>query len=252
MPGGRRRARYPGQESALPGRVDRTHNVAVLSLKLPASERLQFLAGQYIDIVLKDGKRRSFSLANAPHDDRFLQLHVRHIPGGTFSEYVFNEMKPKEILRFQGPLGTFFLREESSKPILFIASGTGFAPIKGIIEHAIHKGLNRPIRLYWGGRNRADLYLHELATRWAAELPQLDYIPVLSESPASDAWQGRTGLVHEAVLADISDFSGYQVYACGAPVMVEAAHRSFIERGLPEDEFFSDAFFLSKDLKPQG
>lgn len=136
----------------LPCRVESieriAHNVAVLSLKLPASERLQFLAGQYIDIVLKDGKRRSFSLANAPHDDRFLQLHVRHIPGGTFSEYVFNEMKPKEILRFQGPLGTFFLREESSKPILFIASGTGFAPIKGIIEHAIHKGLNRPIRLY--------------------------------------------------------------------------------------------------------
>ncbi|MFO1379955.1 MAG: CDP-6-deoxy-delta-3,4-glucoseen reductase [Chitinivorax sp.] len=238
----------------LPCRVESidkiSHDVAVLSLKLPANERLQFLAGQYIDIVMKDGKRRSFSLANAPHDDAFLQLHIRHMPGGTFSDYVFNTMKPKEILRFQGPLGTFFLREDSDKPIVFVASGTGFAPIKGIVEHAIRKGIARPMRLYWGARNRAEIYMHALAEQWASELPNFEYIPVLSDSPAEDVWAGRTGLVHEAVLTDIGDFSGYQVYACGAPAMVEAAHRSFIQRGLPEDEFYSDAFFLSKDLKP--
>ena len=238
----------------LPCRVESidkiSQDVAVLSLKLPANERLQFLAGQYIDIVMKDGKRRSFSLANAPHDDAFLQLHIRHMPGGTFSDYVFNSMKPKEILRFQGPLGTFFLREESDKPIVFVASGTGFAPIKGIVEHAIAKNISRPMQLYWGARTNAEIYMNELAQQWAEQLPHFEYIPVLSEPSEEDAWEGRTGLVHEAVLADIADFAPYQVYACGAPLMVEAAHRTFTAQGLPEDEFYSDAFVLSKDLKP--
>ncbi|TDR70726.1 CDP-6-deoxy-delta-3,4-glucoseen reductase [Paludibacterium purpuratum] len=244
------------QIKTLPCRVEsieKIHDVAVLRLKLPVSERLQFLAGQYIDILMKDGKKRSFSIANAPHDDAFIELHIRHQPGGSFSEYVFHQMKEREIMRFKGPMGSFFLREDSDKPIILVASGTGFAPIKGIVEHALFTGCQRPIVLYWGARTKPDLYLSALAERWQAEQPALfRYVPVLSEASAADAWSGRTGFVHQAVLDDFADLSGHQVYACGAPIMVEAAHRSFTtERGLPESEFFSDAFFLSKDMLPK-
>ena len=229
----------------LPCRVHKLEKLAddvmVLYLKLPASERLQFLAGQYIDIMMKEGKPRSFSLANAPHDDEFLQLHIRNIPGGTFSEHVFTTMKERDILRFKGPLGTFFLREDSDKPILFVASGTGFAPTKAIIEHALHIGVKRPMCVYWGGRKLSDLYMLDLARQW--ETHGIKFIPVLSEAPAEDQWQGKTGFVHQAVLEDYSDLSGYQTYVSGSPVMVEAAHRDFTtSRGLPESEFFSDAF----------
>jgi CDP-4-dehydro-6-deoxyglucose reductase len=229
--------------------IEKIHDVAILRLKLPASERLQFKAGQYIDILMKDGSKRSFSIANAPFDDEFLELHIRHQPGGHFSEYVFHQMKEREIMRFKGPLGAFYLREDNDSPILMIASGTGFAPIKGIVEHALHNGSKRPMILYWGARTEPDLYLAALADRWHGEHPDLfRYVPVLSEADAG--WQGRTGFVHQAVLDDFSDLSGFQVYACGAPVMVEAAHRSFIdERGLPETAFFSDAFFLAKDMQ---
>lgn len=230
-------------------KIEKIHDVAVLKLKLPVSERLQFKAGQYIDILMKDGKKRSFSIANAPHDDAFLELHIRHQPGGSFSDYVFSQMKEREIMRFKGPLGSFFLREDSDKPILFVASGTGFAPVKGIIEHAIHSGIQREIVFYWGARTKADLYMAELAGAWQAQNPNITFIPVLSDALSTDDWVGRTGFVHQAVLEDFENLSGYQVYACGAPLMVEAAHGSFTrERGLPEDEFFSDAFFLSKDM----
>jgi CDP-4-dehydro-6-deoxyglucose reductase len=230
----------------LPCRVQKMERVAagimVLYLKLPASERLQFLAGQYIDILLKDGKRRSFSVANAPHDDEFLQLHVRDY-GGPFSRHVFTRMKERDILRFEGPLGTFFLREDSVKPIILLASGTGFAPIKAIVEHGFHTRNPRPIVLYWGARIRADLYMHELPERWASEHNNFQYVSVLSEPLATDNWSGRTGLVHQAVARDIADMSGCQVYACGVPAMVEAAHRDFTSQcGLSEEEFFSDAF----------
>jgi CDP-4-dehydro-6-deoxyglucose reductase len=231
--------------------IEKVHDVAVLRLKLPSSERLVFRAGQYIDILLKDGKKRSFSLANAPHDDAFLELHIRNQAGGFFSDYVFNQMKPGEMLRFNGPLGSFYLREDDDEPIILLASGTGFAPIKGIVEHALRQGSQRKMIFYWGARTRADLYMSALAEQWQAEHPGLfSYIPVLSEASADDAWSGRQGLVHQAVLDDFSDLSAHHVYACGAPVMVEAAHRSFIaERNLPEIAFFSDAFFLSKDMQ---
>ncbi|MDC7711279.1 CDP-6-deoxy-delta-3,4-glucoseen reductase [Vogesella indigofera] len=240
------------QIKTLPCRVEsieKIHDVAVLKLKLPVSERLQFMAGQYIDILMKDGKKRSFSIANAPHDDAFIELHIRNQPGGTFSEYVFNSMKEKEIMRFKGPLGSFFLREDSDKPIIMVASGTGFAPIKGIIEHAIHHGITRPIVFYWGARTPHDLYMAEQAGQWQAQNANITFIPVVSDALPEHNWLGRSGFVHQAVLDDFDDLSGYQVYACGAPIMVEAAHKSFIgERKLPEDEFFSDAFFLSKDM----
>jgi CDP-4-dehydro-6-deoxyglucose reductase len=222
-------------------------DVAVLYLKLPANERLQFLAGQYIDILLKDGKRRAYSLANAPHDDGYLQLHIRRVPGGSFSDQVFTQMHEKAILRFEGPLGTFFLREDSDKPILLLASGTGFAPVKAMLEHAFHHGIQRPITFYWGAHNLAHLYMLDLPKKWAQEHANFKFVPVLSEPRPEDQWQGRTGFLHQVVMEDFADLRDYQVYACGSPVMVEAAHQALTtERGLPNEEFYSDAFTFSK------
>ena len=236
----------------LPCRVHKLERVAddamILHLKLPANERLQFLAGQYIEFILKDGSRRSFSMANAPHDDEFVQLHVRHVPGGSFTDHVFGTMKERDILRFEGPLGSFFL-QDSDKPIVFVASGTGFAPIKAIIESALNKGIERPMTLYWGARRPKDLYLHDLPQCWAAEHPHIRYVPVISDGRPEDAWKGRTGFVHRAVMEDFSDLSGHQVYACGVPIMVDAARRDFThERALPIDEFYADSFTTQADL----
>ncbi len=230
-----------------------TRDVMVLHLKLPAHERLQFLAGQYLDLLMKDGKRRSFSLANGPHDDELLQLHVRNYAGGVFTDHVFNRMREKDILRFEGPLGTFFLREDSDKPIIFLASGTGFAPIKAILEYAFHRGIERRMALYWGNRTRADLYLPDLPVKWQREHSNFTFVPVLSDPAPEDRWSGRTGLVHQAVMEDFDSLAGYQVYAGGAPVMVEAAHRDFTRlKDLPEDEFYSDAFTIFRNAKIAG
>jgi CDP-4-dehydro-6-deoxyglucose reductase len=231
----------------LPARVEKLERLApdviALHLKLPASERLQFLAGQYIDILMKDGRKRSFSLANAPHDDALLQLHIRHVPSGAFTDHVFAAMKVKDILRFNGPHGSFFLREDSSKPMILLAGGTGFAPIKALVEHALAEDCQREMVLYWGARARSDLYMDALPRAWAAAHANLRYVPVLSEPAAADAWDGRTGLVHQAVMADFPDLSGHQVYACGAPGMIDAAREDFtVTCRLPEEEFFADAF----------
>lgn len=233
----------------LPSRVEKLERLAPdvieLHLRLPANERLQFWAGQYIDFLLKDGKKRSYSLANAPHDDAVLQLHIRHVPGGLFTEQVFSTLKVRDILRFNGPHGTFYLREDSKKPMILLAGGTGFAPIKAIVEHAMAENCQRPMFIYWGAKARIDLYQNALPEKWAAEHANITYVPVLSEPAADDAWTGRTGFVHAAVLADVPDLSGYQVYACGAPVMIDAAKRDFMAQGLPEEEFFADAFTFS-------
>ncbi len=218
-------------------------DVMIMSLKLPTNERLQFRAGQYIEFVLKDGKRRAFSLANAPHDDALLQLHLRLTPQGQFTTHVFETMKVKEILRIEGPFGTFFLREDSDKPIILVAGGTGFAPIKAIIEHAIHnKMFHRPMTLYWGARDRSGLYLPELPQQWVAQHANIKYIPVLSDATPADQWTGRKGLVHQAVLENFESLAGVQVYACGAPAMIDAVRSDFIEHGLPSEEFFADSF----------
>ena len=242
------------QIKKLPCRVQRieraSHDVAVLYLSLPANERLQFLAGQYLEIIMRDGKRRAYSMGNAPEDDVHIELHVRNMANGAFTEYVFGKMKERDILRFEGPLGTFFLREDSDKPIVFVASGTGFAPIKSIVEHALHIGVKREMVMYWGARTRADLYMFDLPMKWQAENENFSFVPVLSDSPPEDNWTGRTGLVHRAVMEDFPDLSGYQIYACGVPIMVESAHRDFTTQcGLPEDEFFSDSFTPSDGAK---
>ncbi len=241
------------QVKKLPCRVNalerKGSDVVELKLQLPANERLQYLAGQYIEFILKDGKRRSYSMASPPHHEGPIELHIRHMPGGTFTDHVFGAMKERDILRFEGPLGTFFLREDSEKPIVLLASGTGFAPIKAIIEHAVFKNLNRPMTLYWGGRRKQDLYMMDMAEQWARDVPNFSFVPVLSEPDASDAWTGRTGFVHRAVIEDLPDLSPYQVYACGAPVMVESAQRDFSSHHrLPEDEFFADSFTSAADL----
>ena len=231
-------------------------DVAVIRLQLPASERLQYLAGQYVDLLLRDGTRRSYSMAGAPGAADLLELHVRHMPGGKFTDSVFGAVEPalkvRDILRLEGPLGTFFLREDSDKPIVMVASGTGFAPIKAIVEHVRGlreaKGFDRPMTLYWGGRRPRDLYMNELCERWAAEMPRFKYVPVVSDALPEDGWRGRTGFVHHAAMADLPDMSGVQVYACGAPVVVDSSRDDFITRcGLPADEFYADAFVTAAD-----
>ena len=226
-------------------------DVIVLHMQLPANQNFQYRAGQYIEFILRDGARRSYSMANAP--DRLgsppsIELHLRHMPGGKFTDTAFSTLKEKDILRMEGPFGSFFLREDSPKPIVLLASGTGFAPIKALIEHMQSKGITRPAVLYWGCRRRADLYRHDWCLQQAAAMPGLRYVPVLSEPTADDDWTGRTGFVHQAVMADWPDLSGHQVYACGVPVMVEAAQRDFVARcSLPPDEFYADSFTSEAD-----
>ncbi len=228
-------------------------DVAILKLQLPASERFQFLAGQYLEFLLKDGQRRAYSIANAPEQEGPLELHIRHLPGGLFTDFVFAAkdpaLKEKDILRFEGPLGSFFLREDSKKPIIFVAAGTGFAPIKSIIEQMQAKKIQRPISLYWGGRRPSDLYMNSLCETWAQDLPDFKYIPVISDALPEDAWDGRSGFVHEAVMTDHPNLKDFQVYACGAPVMVNAARQDFSSQcHLPEEEFFADSFTSAADL----
>ncbi len=242
---------YPVRK--MPSRVSRIEKVApdvvVITLQLPANEALAYRAGQYIEFMLKDGKRRSYSMANAPSLDGPITLHIRYMAGGLFTEHVFNTLKERDILRFEGPHGSFFLREDSDKPIVLLASGTGFAPVKALVEHLIHLQSTRPVSLYWGGRRPLDLYMNSLCEEWAATLPNFRYVPVISDALPEDHWQGRTGFVHSAVLHDLPDMSGYQVYACGAPIVVDSARRDFVEHcKLPADEFYADAFTTEADL----
>ena len=226
-------------------------DVAILQLQLPANDVLQYHAGQYVEFILRDNSRRSYSMANAPHTQAAkpgIELHVRHLPGGKFTDHVFGAMKEKDILRVEGPFGSFFLREDSDKPMILLASGTGFAPIKAIIEHMQFKNSQRHAVLYWGCRSKADLYLHDWALAAAEQMPNLQYIPVLSEPKIEDAWTGRTGFVHQAVMHDHPNLMQHQVYACGVPIMVESAKRDFVMKaGLPDDEFYADAFTSEAD-----
>lgn len=228
----------------LPARVSHIERLAddviKLYLQLPSSERLQYLPGQYIEFILRNGKRRAFSIANAPHSESGLELHIRLVEGGEFTEYVFNELKEKAIMRIEGPFGGFQLQAESNKPIIFAATGTGFSPIKAIIEHMLYNDNQRPITLYWGGRTPADLYMDDLCKRWAKHVPTFTYIPVLSK-PTPD-WDGRTGYVQQAIIEDMPDLNGYEAYACGLPAMVDDAQQLFSQHGLDQAAFFSDAF----------
>ncbi len=236
----------------LPARIVRltraAPDVMLVDLKLPSGDRLEFRAGQYIDILLGEGRRRAFSLANSPQTDGCLQLHVRHVVGGRFTDRLFGQMKERDILRLRGPFGSFFLRDAPDKPAVLVAGGTGFAPIKAIVEQAIAEGNARALHVYWGARRRVDLYLLELAERWARQHANVRFVPVLSDSPKGECWRGRTGLVHAAVMADWPQLGGCQVYVCGSPAMVAASRRDFLAHcGLPEEEFFADSFDFAAD-----
>jgi len=235
----------------LPARIQSLRRLAddvmFMSLKLPASEQFAFKAGQYIDILLKEGNRRSFSVANSPLNSEFLELHIREIKGGLFTSQVFHDMKEKTILRIQGPLGTFHFHDENEKPAIFMAGGTGFAPIKSIIEDILEREVSREMVLYWGTRSLEDLYMPDLPLSWQRKHPNFKFIPVLSQPHPSETWSGRTGYVHQAILDDFSDLSGYQVYACGSPQMINSGHKAFLERGLSPNEYYTDAFIFQSN-----
>jgi CDP-4-dehydro-6-deoxyglucose reductase, E3 len=225
-----------------------SEDVMVLQLQLPANDNFTYRPGQYVEFMLLDGSRRSYSMANAPKAGNSLELHIRHMPGGKFTDHVFGAMKEKEILRIEGPFGSFFLREDSQKPLIFLASGTGFAPIKALLEYMQELASTRPVTLYWGGRRPSDLYMDAWIRKQSAKQPLLTYVPVVSNALEEDHWIGRTGFVHHAVLQDYPDLSGCQVYACGAPIVVDSARRDFCSTArLPEDEFFADAFTSMAD-----
>ncbi|HZN46878.1 MAG TPA: CDP-6-deoxy-delta-3,4-glucoseen reductase [Ramlibacter sp.] len=225
-----------------------SHDVMVVKLQLPANDTLRYHAGQYIEFILRDGARRSYSMGNASHNGPGVELHIRHMPGGKFTDHVFTAMKEKEILRVEGPFGSFFLREDSDKPMILLASGTGFAPIKALIEHMQFKGIQRPATLYWGGRRPSDLYMESWVRERMAEMPNLKYVPVVSNALPEDNWTGRTGFVHKAVMEDFPDLSGHQVYACGAPIVVDSARADYTAHcALPPEEFYADAFTTEGD-----
>ena len=228
-------------------------DVTMLALRFPIGLRAPFKAGQYLQVVLDDDDRRNFSMANAARDNDGAELHIRHVPGGTFSVKTLSGLSAGDALQVELPYGDFYLRA-SERPVILLASGTGFAPIKSIIETAIYAGNSRPMHLYWGARTREDIYLAELPSRWAARLSWFSFTPVLSEP--SSSWTGRTGLVHDSVREDRNDLSGHEIYACGNPLMVGAAQTHFTAgHGLPDAQFFADAFVesgtsASHDLQP--
>lgn len=223
------------------------HDVMHVKLKIPPTMRMQFFAGQYIDFILSDNRRRSFSLANPPHLDGQIELHVRHIEGGEFTSEIFDNMALNSVFRLEGPLGSFYLREDSDRPVILLAGGTGFAPIKGIIEHALIKNIHRQFHLYWGAKTFDDLYMHELAQQWAREHAFIHYSPVLSAPAEDSGWQGKTGYVHDAVLEDFNNLSGFEVYASGPPAMVYAGRDAFVPHGVDPQLYYSDAFEFSID-----
>ena len=232
-------------------RIDRpADDVAVLYLDLPTGVTFRFRAGQYVELILEGGLRRSFSVANAPQDPSSVELHIRHVAGGRFTPQVFGQLKPGDPLTVEGPKGGFYLRKEI-RPVIFVASGTGFAPIKSMLLYGMRHKLRGPATFYWGGRRPQDLYMSAMPAQWAVDYPGFYYVPVVSHAAPLDAWQGRTGLVHDAVTTDFPDLSGHDVYVCGVPAMVNAARRDFVEKcGLPPERFFADIFLTAADRLP--
>jgi CDP-4-dehydro-6-deoxyglucose reductase len=231
----------------LPCRISRLERLAPdvmqVFLRLPAVEPLQFRAGQYLDVLLDGDRRRSFSIASPPHDNGEIELHVRHVPGGGFTSALFEKLRAGALLRIEGPIGQFIYRD-SEAPALLIAGGTGFAPIKSILRHALERGTQRSLHLYWGARHGPDLYEEQRVLEWVRRFPNLKFTAVLSEASAEEIEHGhrRAGWVHEAVLADYPNLGAFDVYAAGPPAMVEAIRATFPARGVTEDRLHFDSF----------
>ncbi|MEO1865686.1 MAG: CDP-6-deoxy-delta-3,4-glucoseen reductase [Pseudomonadota bacterium] len=223
------------------------HDVMVVKLKLPQNQDFRFLPGQYVDILLRDGRRRSFSIANWTGIEEGLELHIRLVPDGHFSGQVFNSLKVRDLLRFQGPFGTFFLREDTDQPTIMVAGGTGLAPIKAILESAFLDQAVRPFHLFWGVRNAHDLYAHDLLTQWSEQYDNFNYTPVLSEPQEDKSWSGEQGWVHEAALRHFPDLSQVDVYASGPPPMIEALKNAFEDAGLAIERLYFDSFEYASD-----
>ena len=237
--------RDPSARTTINARVFRLHrpapDVVTLLLRFPVSIRARFKAGQYLRVVLPDGDTRNYSLANAPAESDGAHLHIRHVPGGKFSEQVLAHLQQGDELKVEVPYGDFFLRDASDAPIVLLGTGTGFAPLKSIVEDLVRRGMRRPCRLYWGGRTASDLYMSDLPRRWTARHAWFSFHPVLSQ--ADEAWTGRRGLVHEALMDDLPDLNGHQVYACGNPAMVRGAQHDLPVRcRLDPNDFYADAF----------
>jgi len=227
-----------------------TPEIMRLRLKLPRSARMQFLAGQYIDILMPGGKRRAFSIASAPSEADFIELHIKHVDGGGFTGHVFSGMKLKEILRIEGPLGTFFVRKKSKRPMIMMGGGTGFAPLKSMIEELIESGDFRPLHLFWGVSRASDLYAGPLIERWQSSHPAFRFVPVLVDP--DEGWTGERGFVHEAVLRAFPDLSDFDVYMSGPPAMVHSARNEFLAAGTTEDHLFYDSFDFAPDVPKAG
>ncbi len=215
-------------------------DVMRLFLQPAAAASFAYHAGQYLDI-LHQGAARSFSLACAPRADGLLELHIRRIPGNPFTDFVFEELRVGAELVIAGPFGRFSLQAAGRRRRLFLAGGTGFAPIKSFIETQLRERPVAEMSLYWGARTSSDLYLHELACRWQRE-QRLHYVPVLSACAEDEKWSGRTGLVHEALLADWPDLSACEIYASGPPPMIEAARAACLAHGLPAQHFHTETY----------
>jgi len=237
---------------SLPCRIERKDllapDVMAVFLRLPAVEEFHYRPGQYLDVMLSEGRRRSFSIASAPADGRLIELHVRRASKSGFTAQLFDRMQAGTLLRIEGPLGQFWLRSESPRPALMVGGGTGYAPLRAMLRQLVAAGDRRPVTLYWGAAEASGLYEHDWLERLARERPGFQYRPVLSGEPSADApWSGRRGLVHEAVLADFADLAGYDVYASGPPGLIEAIRTGFARRGLPREQLFFDSFDYAPD-----
>lgn len=227
-------------------------DVMLVELCPEADEKLNFLPGQYICIILEDGTKRSYSISNTPQESGCINLHIRLVPGGRFTTHVFTQMKVGDVLHVEGPLGTFFLHKDVDRPIILMSGGCGFGSIKGIVEDAFNSGLTRPMTLYWGARTPEGLYLADLPEKWQSEHENFKFIPVISDAQPEHNWQGRTGLVHQAIMNDYPQMNDFQVYACGSSEMIEAAQIPFFNYGLPKDQFFADKFTIASHQAPES
>ncbi|MCK4706977.1 MAG: 2Fe-2S iron-sulfur cluster binding domain-containing protein [Gammaproteobacteria bacterium] len=222
-----------------------SEDVIQMILQLPAIEPFEFKAGQWIYFVLKDGRKRAFSIANSPNDKNELELQIRHAFGGVFTDFVFNNLKAGALLQIEGPHGTFFYQQDNC-PILLVAGGTGFAPIKGILEEMLEQQPKQSIHLFWGLRTKKDLYLQDLIKNWTEKF-NISYTPVLSEPEKGSDWEGKTGYVHQAVLEEYPQLSEYAVYMAGPPQMIQSCQDSFVQAGLDSNKLYFDSFDYSTD-----